>query len=118
MPGITLAQIREAADKQCGPFVIEGIPGGDVTLVSPLRMSKAKRKKLTDLQKKQDELAAGDEDLDVEQLLHEMVYVVAESKAAADRLLKAIGDDLAQLAVVLNEYGQGVQAGEASPSQS
>ncbi len=116
MPGITLAQIREAADREYGPFVVEGIPGGDVTLLSPLRLSKAKRKRLTDLQKRQDNL--GEDAEDMEKLLLEMVVIVAESKAGGDRLIKAMGEDLAQLSVVLNEYGKAGQMGEASPSPS
>lgn len=110
MAGITLDNIRQAADDKYGPFVVEGVPGGDVTLVNALRLSKDKRKKLTDMQ--------SDEDGDQDEKLRDMIRLVADSPASAKRLLDALGDDLAQLAVVLNEYGQAARLGEASPSAS
>lgn len=110
MAGITLENIQKAADDKYGPFVVEGVPGGDVVLVNALRLSKDKRAKLTAMQ--------SDEDGDQDEKLRDMIRLVAQDAASGKRLLDALGDDLAQLAVVLNEYGQAARLGEASPSAS
>lgn len=110
MAGITLAQIRQAADDKYGPFVVEGIEGGNVTMLNAIRLSKAKRKKLADMQKLQD-----DPEADQEQMLRDMVILVASSKPDGERLLKALGDDMAQLAVVLEEYGKSSAAAPDAP---
>ena len=106
MPKVTLASIRDAADKKYGPYVIE-VDGGDVTLVNPLRMSKAKRKKLEELDKV--------EDLDTDEKLAETIRIAC-SAADAKRLLAAVGDDLALLAEIVKAWGATAKVGEASPS--
>lgn len=103
MPKITLADIQEAADKKYGPLVIEGIEGGDVTLVNPLRLPKKKRQAMT---------ALDGSDGDVDDKLVEIVRLAA-SKGDADRLLKAVGDDLAALAEIMADYMGAAQVGEA-----
>lgn len=113
MPGITLADIRTAADEKYGPYVVSGVPGGDVTLVSAVRLSRDARKKLVALQEQQT-----DGEADQDALLREMVTIVAESPEAAQRLLDAIGDDNAQLAVLLEAYGEASQLGDRSASPS
>lgn len=113
MAGITLADIRKAADEKYGPYVVSGVPGGDVTLVSAVRLSKEARKKLTQLQEQQDDTEA-----DQDALLRDMVRIVAESADAATRLLDAIGEDNAQLAVLLEAYGEASQLGDRSASAS
>lgn len=114
MPSFTLDQINEAADRQYGPFVIEGIPGGDVTLLNALRMPKTQRKRLIDYQKAANAIledpSAGSDEAD--DTLPQMIRLVAASKADADRLLKWAGDDQAKLAVVMQQYGKASQ-GEA-----
>jgi hypothetical protein len=106
MPKFTLEHFQEAADKKYGPTVIT-LPDGDVTLDNPIRMSKERRKKLTDSDKIED----------VEEKLQAVVKVACEP-AEAKRLLAAIGEDLAVLADIVTEYMQSAQVGEASPSPS
>lgn len=113
MAGITLAQIREAAEKKYGPFDIPDVEGGPITLLNPLRLSKAKRKQLADMQ-----TAQKDPKADQDKLLRDMVRLVAQNKEQADRLLLSIGDDMPVLVELLNEYGRASQTGEASPSPS
>ena len=113
MAGMQLDDIRRAADEKYGPYVIEGVEGGPVTLLNPIRLSKEKRANLTGLQRVQEDPAA-----DHDRLLRDMVRIVAESTSDAERLLEEIGDDNAVLAELLNAYGRAVQPGEASPSPS
>ena len=110
MPKITLADIRDAAEKKFGPLVIEGVDGGDVELLNPARLSKDKRAKLKDV--------VADEELDEQDRLEQIVKVTAKTAADAKRLLSAVGDDLGVMAVILENYNQGSQMGEASPSAS
>jgi hypothetical protein len=106
MPNITLADIQAAADKKYGPLVIDGIPGGPVTLVNPLRMDKAKRDKLTHLD-------------DIEDAEEKLATAIRLGTKAADakRLLAAV-TDLATLAEIVTEWTSSAQVGEASPSPS
>lgn len=113
MPTITLDFINEAADERFGPLVIEGVDGGPVTLLNPIRLSKDKRKALQDMQTD----ATDDVDAALDGL-RAMVKLVAKTPSDATRLLKAFGDDQAKLAVLLQEYGQASRVGEASPSPS
>lgn len=112
MAGMTLDDITSAADAKYGPFEVEGVPGGSVTLVNPLRLHKDKRKKLNELQAKQENT---DDQAD---LFRDMLKLVAKTPADAARLIEALGDDLAKYAVVLTSYGEAARLGEASPSPS
>lgn len=104
MPSISLQDIQEAADKKFGPFVVEGVPGGDVTLANPLRMSKDKRKKLFDLKDVTEE--------NIDEKFADLIRL-GTSPAEAKRLLAAIGDDLATLKEIVESWLKGSQAGEA-----
>ncbi|SDI41191.1 hypothetical protein SAMN05421505_14934 [Sinosporangium album] len=114
MPQITLADIKEAADRKFGPLVIDMGDGQSVTLLNPLRMPKTARTKLTALQKELDGEDATDES--AEAALPKIVRLVAASKADADRLLAAVGDDLATMQEIFEEYAKATQPGEASAS--
>lgn len=109
MPKVTLASIVEAADKKYGPYVIEGIEGGDVTLLNPLKMSKVKRKKLSELNEAESE---------VDEKLAETIRLAASTQAEAKRLLAAVGDDLAVLGQIVKDWGATAKVGEASASVS
>ena len=113
MPSVTLDDIQAAADRKYGPFTVDMGDGQTCTLLNALRLSKDKRKKVLKLQDLQDEDAEN-----VEDHLIEMVRLTAQSKADADRLLKAIGNDLALLAEILEQYGKASELGEASASES
>lgn len=113
MPSITLGDIQAAADRKYGPFIIEGIPGGDVTFVSPIRLPKERRKQLLDLQ--------GEDGFDLENVddeVIELIRVVAASKSDAERLIKAANGDLAVLLEMFTKYTEATSLGEASPSES
>lgn len=113
----TLDDIREAAEKKYGSFDIE-LGDGEVSLLNPLRLPKAKRDALIALQDQLDSAGEDDESkVDEEALLDDMIGLVAATPGQAKALLKALNGDLAMKVTIFNEYGQSTQAGEASASQ-
>lgn len=111
MPRFELADIVAAADEKYGPTVI-GTPTGDVTMVNPIRLSKADRKRLADLDKADE---AGD--IDVDEKLAELLKI-ALSAADAKKLTAHVKGDLGTLSVIVEKWAKSSQAGEASPSPS
>lgn len=114
--GISLDQINSEVERRYAPFVVEDVPGGDVAMLSPLRMPKPDRNRLLEMN---DSLKAAQKSNDVQALLglaHDVVRLVSVGKQG-DRLLKAIGDDLAKLMYVLEQYMEAVQLGEVSRSE-
>ncbi|QPB09926.1 tape measure chaperone [Streptomyces phage Sitrop] len=107
MASFSLDDIRSAAEAKYGSTDINF--GDDVCrLLNPLRLPKAKRNELINIQSKLD-----GEDVDQEAVLADAIRLVAESDKAAEKLLSAVGDDLAVLAQIFETYGEGTQAGEA-----
>lgn len=111
----TTDDIREAADAEYGSTDIELKNGEVVSLLNPLRLDKAKRKRLMSIQ---DELSEeGEEDVDQEEFLTDAIRLVADSRRKADALIEEADGDLAFLAQVFKFYTEGAQVGEASASQ-
>lgn len=110
---VTLDSIRQAAEKKYGSLSIDVDEDTTVVLLNPLRMPKAKRDKLMEVQEK----LGGEGDLDHETLMRDALRLVADDKDAVNKLLKEIGDDLAVLAQVFESYVERTQPGEASASQ-
>jgi hypothetical protein len=120
MPKVTLADIKAAADRKYGPFVVE-LPDGEVQLQSLLRLPKKKRGELlakAEELKNVGELMQQQADLDLAALIEDILRTVAPSKAAADRLIKACDHDVAVLMEVFLGYMEAAQPGEAKPSES
>jgi NACalpha-BTF3-like transcription factor len=120
MATFTLDSIREAAEKKYGSTDIE-IPEGTVRLLNPLRLSKEKRKALMSIQDRLDtEEKEGEEkeEVDQEEILADAIRLVAEDAKLAEKLLKAVGDDMAMLAEIFSTYTGEAQVGEASASES
>lgn len=107
MSSYTLDDIKAAAEAKYGSTDIE-TPDGVTRLLNPLRLKKDKRDALSNLQD-----ALDGEDSDQEAALADVVRTIAETPAQAESLLKMVGDDLAYLAVIINFYMEGTQAGEA-----
>ncbi|MCY0921663.1 MULTISPECIES: phage tail assembly protein [Streptomyces] len=107
MASYSLDAIRDAAEARYGSTDIE-LNDDTIRLLNPLRLSKAARSELTQLQDRM-----GGEDADQEELLSEAIRLVAEHPKAATKLLTAINGDLAVLAEIFDAYGRGTQAGEA-----
>lgn len=112
MSSFSLDDIRAAADAKYGSTDIEF---GDtvVHLLNPLRMPKAQRDKLVNIQKEME--GEGDE-IDQVAVFQNAIRTVAQTAAQANALIKAVGDDLGVLAEVFERYTEGQQVGEASPS--
>jgi hypothetical protein len=120
MPKITLADIKDAADRKYGPFIVE-LPDGEIPLQSLVRLPGKKRAEL--LRKAEDlkdmgRLMAEQPDLDLAALLEDALRILAPSKAAGDRLAKACGHDTGVLMEVFLGYMEASQPGEAKPSES
>ncbi|MFI1799856.1 phage tail assembly protein [Streptomyces sp. NPDC020379] len=111
MASFSLDDIRNAAEAKYGSTDIE-LGDDTIRLLNPLRLPKATRHQLAQLQ---DEM--GGDDADQEELLSEAIRLVAEHREAADKLLAAVGGDLAVLAEIFDRYGRGAQVGEASASR-
>jgi hypothetical protein len=112
MKTISLDSIREAVEAKYGSYDVEYAEGKTVRLLNAIRIDKDKRKMLMDLQSKLKEDGA-----DQAALLADCIRAVADNKARAEELLKAVGGDLAILIELFSEYGKATQVGEASASQ-
>lgn len=111
MSTFTLDNIREAAEAKYGHTDIE-IGEETVRLRNALQLPKDVRKKLSATQEKLSE-----DEVDQEEVLAEILVLVAESKAKGEALIKAIGGNFAVLLQVFEAYNKGTQLGEASTSQ-
>ena len=105
---LTLDDIRDAADKKYGGYPVTVDEGGEIILTNPLRMTKELRAELSDLKA---------EDFDDIVDYFEATFAKASSKAEAKRIRKAFGEDPALYATLFELYSNGVELGEASPSQ-
>jgi hypothetical protein len=111
MASFSLDDIRAAAERKYGSTDIT--VGEDVVrLLNPLRLPKARRDALLTLQEEM-----GKDDTDQAELLAQAIRTIAESEKAAEKLLDAVGGDLAILAEIFGHYGESTQVGEASASQ-
>lgn len=118
MSTITLDQLREDVGRRYAPLVIDLGGGVTVTLRQALRLPKEARREIS----AQQAVLSGlkDEDPDAEDkvvaALGAMLRTAATDKSEADRLLEAVGDDLALLETIMERYGEATQLPEASPS--
>lgn len=115
MAHFTVDSIRERANKEYASTDIELDDESIVVLLNPLRLTKAKRKKLMSIQDTLDE--EGEEEKDQEDVLADAIRLIAETKEQAEALLEEFGGDLASLATIFSLYTESTQAGEASASQ-
>lgn len=132
MATFSLDSIREAADAKYGSLDIplSDKDGDVVRLLNPLRMSEQQRAELQIIQNKLNDAAEKDEDGDEDapasedaikeqtELINELLLCVAENKQAGQKLLDALGGDLAMTMIAFEKYTEGTQLGEASASQS
>jgi len=115
---ITLDSIRAAADAKYGSFDIELTDGSVTKLLNPLRLTEQARAELKTVSGQLSAAAEAESTEDVDQvaLFENAIRVVSETPAQADKLLTAVGGDLAILAEIFAGYGEGTQVGEASAS--
>lgn len=111
----TLDDIKAAAKEKYGSTTIDLGNGETVELLNALRLEKGKRKRLIAVQ---NELDGADDDFDQEASIDEMLSLLCANDWQRDRLMEAVGDDLAVKVEIMASYGKVTQVGEASPSQS
>lgn len=118
MAKITLADIKNAADRKYGPFEVDLGDGVEVTLLNVLRLPKDKRAEFTAQQKLLDTAqGAAEQDLDeITAKLCDLLRVIAATPEGAERLIDAMGDDNGVLMELWEQYSEATQPGEASPS--
>lgn len=107
----TLDAIREAADAKYGHTEIVVDEATTVRLLNPLRLPKGDRNKLLNIQESME-----GEDVEQGDVFREAILTVAENKRDAQKLITAVGDDLALLAEIFTTYTEGTAVGEASAS--
>lgn len=133
MAGTSLDQIREAADKKYGDFVVDMGGGEEVRLRSGMRLSEDERKAVRNVEKKHralrlkveaaqeaaekgEELPEEDEvslDSEIIALLREQLRIVATDSNAAKKLLDAVGQDDGLLLTIVEQYAEATELGEA-----
>lgn len=120
MAKFTLADIKAAAERKFGALELD-IDGHAVKLLNPLKMSAENRaallKKQEELNAQEEAREAGEEvaDVDQEQVIDDMLKLIAETEGQASQLLRAL--DLAEKVTVFELYQEHTELGEASASQ-
>jgi hypothetical protein len=107
----TLDAIRDAAEAKYGATEIVLDEKTTVRMLNVLRLPKTTRDALM---KVREELTA--EGVDQAEVFRKCIILVSEDAAKAQRLVDAVGDDLALLAEIFRTYSEGTSVGEASPS--
>lgn len=120
MASITLDKLKADIEAKYAPFVVEGVPGGDVRLLPAMRLPESQRAELVKqtgrIQSLQDE---DDQDINaIVQTLADALRAVAETAEAGQRLLDALEGDLAMLQHVFTAYSEATKPGEASHSDA
>lgn len=117
---ITLDSIRESLDNKYGAVEVD-LGTSSVQLRNALRLSKEERKALMhvfdDVKGSDGEDSEFDEDVTLESM-REMIRLVSDTKEGAEKLIAALGDDLAMFVEVMNEYTKDQKLGEASASEN
>lgn len=121
MSNFTLDGIREVADKKYAATNIRVDDETTVVLLNPLRLEKAKRDELMNLQSKLEDSGKDENDgenVDQVEIFRDCFRTVATNTDACNKMLDQVGDDLAVLSELFSVYGDGLQVGEASASAS
>jgi hypothetical protein len=107
--------VESEANEKYGPFVLEDVPGGDVTLRNIIRLTKNERQRVSELNAAI-EAAKGDTNIVLDSAA-ELLKLVAVGDGGT-RLIEAMADDPPKIISVLNLYTEATQLGEALPSGS
>ena len=110
---VSLDQINKEAETRFKPFVIEGIPGGDVVLRNAMRLPKAERAQLRKLHAEVASLKDGGADENAALAVFGKFFALLAIGDAGKRLADAVGDDPAKLMILLEMYAEDTQLGEA-----
>lgn len=117
---VTLDSIRRESERRYGNYAITLPDETVVVLRAPLRLQSHERQTLREMQSAIADVQDSESysDSDVLALLQGMIRVVAEDSDTGGQLVEAIGDDLATLQTMFENYTERTQSGEASHSAS
>lgn len=105
MASVTLASLQLATEAKYGSFDIELSNGQILKLRNPLRMADDERAQFQEL--------ASTEGGDPKDQFVTMITLAADDKDLANKFIGLVGDDVALLATVVEQYTDGVKVGEA-----
>lgn len=107
--------VEAETNEKYGPFVLEDVPGGDVTLRNIYRLTENERHRVRELNAKL-KAAKGDVDT-VLNAATELLELVALGDGGV-RLVEALAGEAPKIMHVLNLYMEATQPGEALHSES
>lgn len=116
--GASLENLRAESRKRYADYPVEIDADTTVVLRAPLRLSTEERQRVRELQRDMKELQDDSDNAEAEvvEVLREMIRLVSDDTTKADRLIAAVGDDLALLQTIFADYSERAQPGEASNS--
>lgn len=120
---LTIAQLQAEAEGLYGDYEID-LGGGKTLVLKPLlRLSDEKQNKAYELQDRLFALQKGETKTenvtrDVRAVLHELIRLIAATKAPADAFIKSHGQDVVLLMTLFKGYTEANQVGEAAASPS
>lgn len=118
MPNISISDIKKAADEKYGPYIITGIPGGPVELMTIATMDKATRMKLLKIEQEQYDVEQTGQIQDPFDQAAEQILLVAKTPEQGKRLIDQCEDNLGYLMEILSDYRKANQLGEVLGSVS
>lgn len=116
----SLDSLREELDNKYAPVKVD-VDGDVVVLRNLLRLPEKERNTAVELMTEVDKLSEGEETAETMTRTHEAVREVLRLVAAdgkGDKLVSALGDDLALAMELVRVWGEATQPGEASSSPS
>jgi DNA-binding transcriptional MerR regulator len=116
MKNISLADIREAIENKYASTTVD-LGDETIELQNVLRLSKEDRKKVLALQEELSSDFEG-EKRDQEDVLSDIFRCICVTTGQANRLLRALGNELVLMVEIFQQYAEASQLGEASPSES
>ncbi len=116
----SLDELRQEARKRYADYPVTLDDQTTVVLRAPLRLSSDERTALRGMQSKISAMQDEDEYSDAEllELLRDILLTVADDNERGHRLVTEIGEDLAVLQTMFEDYSERTQSGEASHSPS
>lgn len=114
----SLDELRAEARKRYADYPVTLSNGTVVTLRAPLRLSSEARTALRGMQQQISTMQDAEtySDSSLLDLLRDMLITVADDEVGGKALVDEIGDDLAVLQTLFEDYSERTQAGEASHS--
>ena len=114
---VSLSDINKEADERYGPFIVEDVPGGDVTLRNIIRCTENEISQISQLDGRMKEAQKNSDMGAALACARDLIELVAVGQDGR-RLLDEIGDDASKVMYILELWAEATQAGEALRSDS